>query len=258
MPRILKQFLYGAFFLLIFGGIIWGAYLWFVKPAPSCSDGIQNQGEQGIDCGGPCANVCIPSDIKPIGATGQLQIFHSTPTGISILVQVQNPNSAYAADRFSYTFKIYDNQNVLLSEITDESFVYGSEIKYLGAFNLPFPNANRIELFIGTPEWVPADSFKKPALVVQNVQTASTASGLQANGRFVNNDSVALGKVTALSIFYDASGKPAGISKNEVTDVLPGETRTFSVMHPLFLNPDLSRTAVFLYGKRPVLPGGTR
>jgi hypothetical protein len=27
-------------------------------PAPTCSDGIQNQGETGIDCGGPCGAAC--------------------------------------------------------------------------------------------------------------------------------------------------------------------------------------------------------
>ena len=25
------------------------------KPTATCYDGIQNQGEEGIDCGGPCA-----------------------------------------------------------------------------------------------------------------------------------------------------------------------------------------------------------
>ncbi len=29
------------------------------RTCPSCSDGRQNQGEQGIDCGGPCPDVCI-------------------------------------------------------------------------------------------------------------------------------------------------------------------------------------------------------
>ena len=24
------------------------------KPCPTCNDGVQNQGETGIDCGGPC------------------------------------------------------------------------------------------------------------------------------------------------------------------------------------------------------------
>ena len=30
------------------------------NPAPTCSDGIQNQGETGIDCGGPCPAICPP------------------------------------------------------------------------------------------------------------------------------------------------------------------------------------------------------
>ena len=28
------------------------------SPCPTCSDGIQNQGEGGADCGGPCPYVC--------------------------------------------------------------------------------------------------------------------------------------------------------------------------------------------------------
>ncbi|NCP45385.1 MAG: hypothetical protein GW818_02880 [Flavobacteriales bacterium] len=41
-------------------------------PAPaSCSDGIQNQGETGIDCGGPCASCQTCSDgIQNQGETG--------------------------------------------------------------------------------------------------------------------------------------------------------------------------------------------
>ena len=40
--------------------------------APTCSDGIQNQGETGIDCGGPCA-ACVPTcsdGIQNQGETG--------------------------------------------------------------------------------------------------------------------------------------------------------------------------------------------
>jgi hypothetical protein len=43
--------------------------------APTCSDGIQNQGEQGVDCGGPC--VACPTACAP--ATYQAEtMFHST------------------------------------------------------------------------------------------------------------------------------------------------------------------------------------
>lgn len=30
-------------------------------PEPTCTDGIQNQGERGVDCGGPCPEACPPS-----------------------------------------------------------------------------------------------------------------------------------------------------------------------------------------------------
>lgn len=35
------------------------------QKAPSCTDGIQNQGEQGIDCGGPCASCQELTDACP-------------------------------------------------------------------------------------------------------------------------------------------------------------------------------------------------
>src|SRR5690606_2026481 len=34
---------------------------------PSCSDGIQNQGETGVDCGGPCPNPCTDYPISSGG-----------------------------------------------------------------------------------------------------------------------------------------------------------------------------------------------
>ncbi len=35
-------------------------------PCPSCSDGIQNQNEEGIDCGGPCPWPCEPEKPAPL------------------------------------------------------------------------------------------------------------------------------------------------------------------------------------------------
>lgn len=38
--------------------------------APSCNDGVHNQGEQGIDCGGPCPNAC-PSCVDNVLNQGE-------------------------------------------------------------------------------------------------------------------------------------------------------------------------------------------
>jgi hypothetical protein len=42
-------------------------------PCATCSDGIQNQGETGVDCGGPCAPCATCSDVgRMCGLAGQL------------------------------------------------------------------------------------------------------------------------------------------------------------------------------------------
>ena len=52
--RLLKQFLYGFFYLAILVSLIWLVYSFEFKPAPNCFDGKKNQEETGIDCGGSC------------------------------------------------------------------------------------------------------------------------------------------------------------------------------------------------------------
>jgi hypothetical protein len=236
--------------------LVFGAYSLFFKPAPSCTDGKQNQGEQGIDCGGPCANACIRADLSPLEISGAPQIFHPTPSGISVLAKIQNSNSDYGAEHFSYAFRFYDSQDNLIQEVRGESFAYAAEIKYLGEFNLSFSGfkqAQRAELIIENPAWVSSDKFRLPQVALQGAQTSkSDTGGLQVIGRFINNDSVVLPNVTVIALFYNQSGQPIGISKNEIDNVSPGESQTFSVIHPAISNVDVSRTAVFLYAKQQV------
>ena len=53
------------------------------NPAPMCSDGIQNQGETGIDCGGPCA-ACSTSSNQLTLKPGWNQISSPVAAGISL------------------------------------------------------------------------------------------------------------------------------------------------------------------------------
>jgi hypothetical protein len=51
--------------------------------APTCTDGIQDQGEQGVDCGGPCPNDCPhppATQMVNAGETGQSPHFRAVYT----------------------------------------------------------------------------------------------------------------------------------------------------------------------------------
>jgi len=45
-----------------------------VQPAASCADGVQNQDESGVDCGGPCASACPPTCYDGIQNQGEAAV----------------------------------------------------------------------------------------------------------------------------------------------------------------------------------------
>lgn len=252
MKRTFKQFIYGLFYIAIFGGLVFGFYSLYIKPAPSCFNGVQDQNEQGIDCGGVCTKICLPSNLSQVETVGLTQIFHPTTSSISVIAQVQNKNADVAVQDLPYKFVFYDNQGNVLHEVDGDSFIYASEIKYIAAFNLSYPDAFQIVnvgFQVGATNWISKSLLAKPELVIQSFNTTSSAKGVTVSGNFINNSTVPVGKVTVLAIFYGKLGQPIGISGSEVDDAAPGQQYSFLVSHPSLaniINP--SGTQVYLYG----------
>ncbi len=82
---------------------------------PSCSDGIENQGEQGVDCGGPCPYLCTAQEAAPVVLF--TQALSGAPGRTDVLAYVENPNAA-AAKAVPYTISLYDVNQVLVQKIS--------------------------------------------------------------------------------------------------------------------------------------------
>ena len=50
-----KQFAYGAVFLAVLLLVFWMVWSGARTSTSQCADGVQNNGEEGLDCGGLCA-----------------------------------------------------------------------------------------------------------------------------------------------------------------------------------------------------------
>lgn len=70
------------------------------NPAPTCFDGIQNQGETGVDCGGPCIAICPPpSCVDGVQNQGETAIDCGGPCpACPTIVQ---PSAACATETFN-------------------------------------------------------------------------------------------------------------------------------------------------------------
>jgi hypothetical protein len=262
--RHAKQLIYGVLYLIFWVAVGSGVYFHYVKPAPSCFDGIKNQAEEGIDCGGVCGNECIPS-LEPITASNvwllpivisssvvdSSSAFTATTTApttrASLLAEVRNPNLDYAAVGFTYTFKLYDEAGAEIISIPGSSYMYGAEVKYVAVPNINLPvdvrKVFRTELEISKPLWKKTVLFEKPDAIVSLTRVDSNGT-FAVQGNIRNNEAVPL-HVDLVAIFKDAAGTPKGASLTVLERLPGGEIRPFAIFHPLIENILLDRTQVF-------------
>lgn len=76
------------------GGGWWRFNLTKQGVAPSCSDGIQNGDETGVDCGGSCPNVCLAQINLPVTFEGTITNYAVTDFGGTSSSLVADPENA--------------------------------------------------------------------------------------------------------------------------------------------------------------------
>ncbi|HUY62694.1 MAG TPA: hypothetical protein VMV50_02810 [Candidatus Paceibacterota bacterium] len=91
------------------------AYL-LLRPAPSCKDGIQNEGEGGIDCGGPCPYLCTASEEPPTVLF--TKAFSNGRGGTNVIASVENKNLDAAANAVPYRITLYGVDHSIVQVLT--------------------------------------------------------------------------------------------------------------------------------------------
>lgn len=95
---------------------------------PTCSDGIQNQGEYGIDCGGPCPSCPVGNSTVLLGSyfeTGMDGWIDGGPD-----VSRENSSNSYEG---LYSIRLADNsgaQSAMTSPVFDFSSAVGAQISF--------------------------------------------------------------------------------------------------------------------------------
>jgi hypothetical protein len=87
----------------------------------TCSDGVQNGTETGIDCGGSCTRYCV-------GALPDPQIlwrraFRVTPTVYNAVAYIENQNTGAGVYKIAYEFRLYDEHNVFIAQRDGSTYI---------------------------------------------------------------------------------------------------------------------------------------
>ena len=252
--RFLKQVLYGAFYAGIWIAIFAGIYFWSTRPVPTCYDGIQNQGEQGVDCGGPCAIACVPANVSAISTVGPVYVFVGDSTHVTLLAQVQNTNVGFAVPSFNYRFDLFTASNTLVQSVSGQSFMYSGELKWLLAPNVAVAQSiDHAALVVWNAQWVDAKVMGiVPQFTLQNLGVVPAPTGTQLfGGELKNNDLASFDNILVIGVLKGPSGLPAGASQTVLDHIGPSEVRDFNVMYPsTALTIDPSLTQFYAYAVR--------
>src|SRR3989344_4697655 len=241
--RSIKRIIYGIFYLTVMAGVAYLLYLAFRSPA-GCTNGRQDRGEEGLDCGGVCANICLPPDFEKIGLSGSVDIFRAVQDQAVLVAKIKNSNPGIAARLFKYNFEVKNGQGDVIGSVPGESFIYAGELKYLVGF-FRSKAADQVvgaDLVSGETDWVKETDFPRPVADLLERRTTSIETGGEAVGKIVNRDTVNFAKVEIVAVFKDSRGLPVGASRTELQDMEPDQTREFRVFHPTVVDIDPLRT----------------
>lgn len=225
MDRFLKQFLFALLFLVIFGGIGFWIYR-ATRPAVTCFDKIQNQNEEGIDCGAVCGNIC-QSSIKPIETRNSYLFKIKEPSSVGdtfdfdALFRVYNPNIQLGSAWVNYELNIFDDQNQVLLQKPGRFYILPGQTKYIyePALKTPKP-AMKVELKTTLANWEKLTGvFSEDVKLVARSKDYFTGGrpGIfsRVSGVIFNASNFDLDQVEVVAVLFK-NGQPIGAGRTDL------------------------------------------
>lgn len=212
-----------VFSLVVLVGV--PVYFIFYK-VPTCFDGRQNGGEEGVDCGGSCRLLCS-SDSLPLVLNGDPRILKVSDNIYQIIVSVNNTNINAEIYRAGYTLKIYDTQNIIpLKVIEGETFVpKGSSFAILeGPFNFEtglVPTRVTFEWKENSLVWQ-KNAKEIPELMVQNLNLSRENTSPRLDAKIENLSLSKIANIDLIATISDEAGNIYAASKTFVETLAPG------------------------------------
>lgn len=244
--KLKRQIIFGAAVLILAGGVIIAGYN-LLKPKASCSDGILNQNEEQVDCGGLCqaCKVTRFEDIKVLSYNS----FLLKDGSYDAYAEVKNPNISHGTESLSYTFSFYDSDKKLIGERAGKGYVLANQTRYIIESNIQLSGQAAFTGFIVNPDvsWqkqeagainLPVFSQKYEPLAKGEEHGFAKATGVVENQTEHDFDEVEVD-----AVLVDKNNQIFAAGKTQIDNLRFGESRAFSV---LFLEAIPSPSNVYI------------
>ena len=190
--------------------------------APSCMDNAQNQGENGIDCGGPCPYLCSADETAP--RITFVRPVSPTKGRTDVIAYVSNENADAAAHAVPYTLELYDSHLQIITKREGIISLPAAATVPLFISNAYVGKAVITQAFItfntGSIKWqrsIAKQILPRPSNIqIDNSPTPKISATLS------NPTATALYNETVIATVFDVANNAIGASQTVISS-LPGQ-----------------------------------
>ena len=225
MTWALKRQIFYVVVLLLFLGVSGFLIIYpSLNKPPTCSDGIQNGNETGVDCGGSCPLACT-AQVDSIFILWS-RVFKVVPGRYNAVAYLENHNQNNVINKINYRFRFADTNNIYIGKREGATFVPpgGKFVVFEPAIDIgnSIPVYTSFE-FTETPQWivVPKEKINQLKVAVSNIQLQNEDTNPALSATIQNNSLFIIPAINVMTILYDASGNAVSASRSYL-DVLKG------------------------------------
>jgi hypothetical protein len=187
-----------------------------LNKAPTCSDGVQNGTETGVDCGGSCQLACTyqVDQISILWARS----FKVVPGRYNAVAYLDNHNQNTSVYQLHYKFRFADKDNLYIGSREGSTYVppSGKFAVFEPAINFgnSIPVYTSFE-FTEMPIWiqVPQEKIDQFKILVSDIKLQNETTSPRLSATIKNNSLFQISAINIMAILYDASGNAVSASK---------------------------------------------
>lgn len=232
--RLKKQTIIGFVYLFLIGMVV-GVPYFLLKADPSCYDKIQNQKEEGVDCGGPCPS-CQSETLKKIEVVWA-KLIPATKDYYDLIIKLNNPNQNHGTGKAPYSVKIYDSSRQPVEDYQATTYILPKQTKFIVKHRIRRPysySSLNAEVSFGEIEWRQLDfSVSASLLPIQEKEfelSGPEAPGYAfAKGVVANETNFDFQEIEIDVLLYNANHNLISARSNKINTFLSGEKRGFTV-----------------------------
>ena len=220
-----RKFTYASFVCIVLIVVVGLPIFFTTYHRPTCSDGIRNGDEQGIDCGGSCQRLCQSAYLSP--AIPWVKYEKVVEGRYNVAAYIVNPNTNGAALNVPYTFTLYDAEGILITEAAGVTSLspHRNTVAFVGAVDTGKRIPARVTFeFTKAPLWQKAGDTVSD-LAISNKKYTEDASGSSLTATIRNTSLYAYQKVYVFAVLLDSDGNVVGFSRTLIDRIDPGTSQ---------------------------------